>query len=72
MADQLAGQWYADATGLGDLVSPDRVLTALRTIYEANVLGFGGGDMGAVNGMRPDGSIDDSTEQSAESWTGTT
>jgi non-lysosomal glucosylceramidase len=72
MADQLAGQWYADATGLGDLVSPDRVLTALRTIYEANVQGFGGGDMGAVNGIRPDGSIDDSTEQSAESWIGTT
>jgi len=72
MADQLAGQWYADATGLGDLVSPDRIVTALHTIYEANVLGFGGGDMGAVNGIRPDGSIDDSTEQSAESWTGTT
>jgi len=71
MADQLAGQWYADATGLGDLVSPERVATALRTVYEANVLGFGGGDMGAVNGTRPDGSIDESTEQSAESWTGT-
>jgi non-lysosomal glucosylceramidase len=71
MADQLAGQWYADATGLGDLVSPQRVATALRTVYESNVLGFGGGDMGAVNGTRPDGSIDDSTEQSAESWTGT-
>ena len=72
MADQLTGQWYADATGLGDLVAPDRILTALRTIYESNVLGFCGGDMGAVNGMRPDGSIDESTEQSAESWTGTT
>jgi non-lysosomal glucosylceramidase len=72
MADQLAGQWYADATGLGDLVSPERILTSLRTVYESNVLGFGGGDMGAVNGIRPDGSIDESTEQSAESWTGTT
>lgn len=72
MADQLAGQWYADATGLGDLVSPERIVTALRTVYESNVLGFGGGEMGAVNGIRPDGSIDDSTEQSAESWTGTT
>ena len=72
MADQLAGQWYADATELGDLADPDRVCTALRTIYESNVLGFGGGDMGAVNGIRPDGSIDESTEQSAESWTGTT
>jgi non-lysosomal glucosylceramidase len=72
MADQLAGQWYADATGLGDLVAPERVLTALRTVYELNVLGFGGGDMGAVNGMNPDGSIDESSEQSAESWVGTT
>ncbi len=72
MADQLAGQWYADATQLGDLVAPERVVTALRTIYESNVLGFGGGDMGAVNGTRPDGAIDESTEQSAESWTGTT
>jgi len=71
MADQLAGQWYADATGLGDLVAPERILTALRTVYESNVLGFGGGNMGAVNGIRPDGSIDESTEQSAESWTGT-
>jgi len=71
MADQLAGQWYADATGLGDLLSPERVRTALRTVFESNVLGFGGGDMGAVNGIRPDGSIDESTEQSAESWTGT-
>jgi non-lysosomal glucosylceramidase len=72
MADQLAGQWYADATGLGDLVSPERIRTALRTIYESNVLAFGGGDMGAVNGIRPDGSVDESTEQSPESWTGTT
>src|SRR6202008_1149968 len=72
MADQLAGQWYADATGLGDLVAPERIATALRTVYESNVLGFCGGEMGAVNGIRPDGSIDESTEQSAESWTGTT
>ena len=72
MADQLAGQWYADATGLGDLASPERILTALRTVYRSNVLGFGGGHKGAVNGIRSDGSIDESTEQSAESWTGTT
>ena len=25
MADQLAGQWYADATGLGDIAPPDQV-----------------------------------------------
>jgi non-lysosomal glucosylceramidase len=72
MADQLAGQWYADATGLGDLLPADRVEQALRTIHANNVLRFGGGHMGAVNGMRPDGSVDDSSEQSAEVWIGTT
>jgi non-lysosomal glucosylceramidase len=72
MADQLAGQWYADATGLPDLVPPARVLSALRTIYRHNVQGFAGGQMGAVNGMRPDGLVDESSEQSAEVWTGVT
>jgi len=72
MADQLAGQWYADATGLGDLLPADRVERALRTIHANNVLRFGGGRMGAVNGMRPDGSVDASSEQSAEVWVGTT
>ena len=72
MADQLCGQWYADVTGLGDLVPADRVDAALRTIYALNVCGFAGGRMGAVNGARPDGSIDRSSEQSAEVWVGTT
>ena len=56
MADQLAGQGFADASGLGDLVSPGRIETALRTIHRLNVGDFGDGLMGAVNGMRPDGS----------------
>ncbi len=72
MADQLAGQWYADATGLGDLLPADRVEEALRTIHATNVVRFGGGRMGAVNGMCPDGTIDRSSEQSAEVWVGTT
>jgi non-lysosomal glucosylceramidase len=72
MADQLAGQWYADATGLGDLVPRERVEAALRTIHARNVRGFAGGRMGAVNGTRPDGSVDASSEQSAEVWVGTT
>jgi non-lysosomal glucosylceramidase len=72
MADQLAGQWYADATGLGDVVAPDRVERTLRTIHEMNVAGFAGGQMGAVNGMRPDGTVDPSSEQSPEVWVGTT
>jgi len=72
MADQLCGQWYADVTGLGDLVPAERVEAALRTIHAMNVCGFGGGRMGAVNGVRPDGSVDRSSEQSAEVWVGTT
>jgi non-lysosomal glucosylceramidase len=72
MADQLAGQWYADATGLGALLPDDRVLAALRSIHARNVRGFGGGRMGAVNGTRPDGTVDTSSEQSAEVWVGTT
>jgi non-lysosomal glucosylceramidase len=72
MADQLAGQWYADATGLGDVIDPARVDLALRTIHRRNVQGFAGGGMGAVNGTRPDGSVDHTSEQSAEVWVGTT
>jgi non-lysosomal glucosylceramidase len=72
MADQLCGQWYADATGLGDLVPPDRVVTALRTIHRLNVCSFVDGLMGAVNGMHPDGTVDETSEQSSEVWVGTT
>ena len=34
--------------------------------------GFAGGQWGAVNGMRPDGSVDRSSEQSPEVWPGVT
>ena len=71
MADQLAGQWYADVTGLGDLVHPARIEAALRTVHARNVRGFAGGRSGAVNGTRPDGSVDRSSEQSQEVWVGT-
>jgi non-lysosomal glucosylceramidase len=72
MADQLAGQWYADAAGLECITKPEQIKTALYTIYKLNVMGFGDGTMGAVNGMRPDGSVDTSCDQSQEVWTGTT
>jgi non-lysosomal glucosylceramidase len=72
MADQLAGQWYADVTGLGDLVAPDRIVAALRTVHDLNVIAYGDGLLGAVNGMRMDGTVDESSEQSAEVWVGTT
>lgn len=72
MADGLAGQWYADVTGLGDVIRSDRVATALRTTHRLNVLAFADGAMGAVNGMHPDGTVDETSEQSAEVWVGTT
>ncbi|MCS7286348.1 MAG: non-lysosomal glucosylceramidase [Anaerolineae bacterium] len=72
MADQLVGQWYADATGLEPIVPPEHIELALRTIYRYNVAGFANGEMGAVNGMRPDGKVDRTGEQSQEVWTGTT
>lgn len=49
-----------------------RVRTALQTIYDHNVLQFADGQLGAVNGMFPDGSIDTFTVQSEEMWTGVT
>jgi non-lysosomal glucosylceramidase len=72
MADQLAGQWYADVTGLGDLVDAARIATALRTVHAVNVGDFADGRLGAVNGMARDGTVDHSAEQSEEVWVGTT
>jgi len=72
MADQLVGQWYADVCGLGDLVPADQVDSSLRRVFELNVCDFADGLMGAVNGMRPDRSVDLSSEQSQEVWVGTT
>ncbi|NWF97053.1 MAG: glucosylceramidase [Candidatus Thorarchaeota archaeon] len=72
MADQLAGQWYALATGLEPIVDIEKTRISLETIFSLNVMGFRNGLMGAMNGMRPDGSIDKSCMQSAEVWTGTT
>lgn len=70
-ADQLAGQWYANMTGLGDLVPRDMQLAAAKKIFEFNVMKFGGGEMGAANGMAADGSIIRDNEQAPEVWVGT-
>ena len=47
-----------------------KVKSALQTVYENNVQRFGGGQMGAINGCKPDGSADRTTVQSEEFWTG--
>lgn len=46
------------------------VVSALKTVFEKNVMGFAGGTMGAVNGMRPSGVPDTSSVQSNEVWVG--
>jgi non-lysosomal glucosylceramidase len=71
-ADQLAGQWYANLTGLGDLVPREMQTSALKKIFNYNVMRFANGEMGAANGMLPDGSVLDSNEQAREVWAGTT
>ncbi|XP_063225117.1 non-lysosomal glucosylceramidase isoform X3 [Bacillus rossius redtenbacheri] len=71
MADQLCGHWYLRASGVSDQVFPaENVKSALDTIYTHNVLKFRNGTLGAVNGMRPDGRVDDITIQSEEVWVG--
>lgn len=74
MADQLAGHWFLKASELEDdtLFPADHVRTALRSIYNNNVMKYGNGNMGAINGTKPDGSKDLSSPQSEEFWTGVT
>ncbi|KAJ4964798.1 hypothetical protein NE237_016647 [Protea cynaroides] len=71
-ADQLAGQWYARACGLSTIVDEDKAQSALEKVYHFNVLKVKGGKRGAVNGMRPDGTVDMSALQSREIWSGVT
>jgi non-lysosomal glucosylceramidase len=70
-ADQLAGQWYANLTGLGDIVPHAMQVSAMKKIFEVNVMKFGNGEMGAANGMAADGTILTNAE-AKEVWVGTT
>ena len=36
LTDQILGQWQAEIAGLGDLLEPANVLTALKTVFEYN------------------------------------
>ena len=72
MADQLAGHWYSLACGLGGVVSENHASSALKKVFDYNVMGFKNGRLGATNGMQPDGSLDRTALQSMEIWTGTT
>jgi len=72
MADQLAGHWYSQSCGLGGVVPEAHARSALKKVFDFNVMGFEDGRLGAMNGMRPDGSLDKTGMQSMEIWTGTT
>jgi non-lysosomal glucosylceramidase len=72
MAEQLAGQWYAGLTGLGDLVPKEMRVSALHKVYDTNVRKFAKGEMGAVNGIGADGTLLHSNDQIEEVWTGAT
>jgi non-lysosomal glucosylceramidase len=69
--DQLAGQWYANLTGLGDIVPHAMQVSAMKKIFDFNVMKFGHGEMGAANGMAADGTILANAE-AKEVWVGTT
>ena len=36
LTDQILGQWHADIVGLGDLLAPENVRTALRSVFQEN------------------------------------
>ncbi|GAV66154.1 DUF608 domain-containing protein/GBA2_N domain-containing protein [Cephalotus follicularis] len=71
-ADQLAGQWYTASSGLPPLFDEVKIQSALRKIYDFNVMKVKGGRIGAVNGMHPNGKVDETCMQSREIWTGVT
>lgn len=78
MAGQLTGHWYMRACGFQYEVFPrEHVRTAIKTIYDNNVMQFCNGKMGAVNGYIPKdgrkkGHVAISATQSEEMWTGVT
>ncbi|KAF5736655.1 non-lysosomal glucosylceramidase isoform X1 [Tripterygium wilfordii] len=71
-ADQLAGQWYTASSGLPSLFDDSKIKSSLRKVYDFNVMKIKGGRMGAVNGMHPNGRVDETCMQSREIWTGVT
>ncbi|XP_061664715.1 non-lysosomal glucosylceramidase isoform X2 [Syngnathoides biaculeatus] len=74
MSDQCAGHWFLRASGLGEgdfqVFPRENIRAALQTVFDLNVMSFAGGQMGAVNGMRPEGAVDRSSVQSDEVWIG--
>jgi len=60
------------AVGLLDIVSGERAQQVLSVLYASNVQSFGGARLRTDNGMHPDGSVDVTSDQAQEVWTGVT
>ncbi len=71
MTDAMCGQWWARACNLPPIADETCVRSTLLNIHKFNVMGFKNGQLGPVNGMRPDGRVDATCLQSVEVWTGT-
>lgn len=72
MAGAMSGHWYLRASGLDPVIPADHARSHLQKVYETNVLLFEDGEMGAVNGMLPNGAVHTGSLQSQEVWAGTT
>ncbi|HAG79935.1 MAG TPA: bile acid beta-glucosidase, partial [Cyanobacteria bacterium UBA12227] len=71
MADQLCGQFYAKLLKLPDIVPIECAQSALKTVYNACFLKFNNAQLGAANGVKPDGSPENpNATHPLEVWTG--
>ena len=73
MTDMCCGHWFLRCSGLSyETFDKGKIRSCLETIFEFNVMEYGGGKCGAVNGMRPSGKVDTTSIQSEEVWIGVT
>jgi non-lysosomal glucosylceramidase len=73
MTDMCCGHWYLRSSGFEhEVFDKEKIKSCLETIFEFNVMKYGDGKLGAVNGMRPNGSVDITSMQSEEMWVGIT
>lgn len=71
MADQLCGQFYAKLLELPDIVPAECTISALKTIYNSCFKKFHHGQIGAANGLRPNGEpVNPKETHPLEVWTG--
>ncbi|MBD2655319.1 bile acid beta-glucosidase [Synechocystis sp. FACHB-383] len=71
MADQLCGQFYARLLNLPDVVENKYAEKALAKVYDTCFLKFSHGELGAANGLLPDGSPQNPNDtHPLEVWTG--